>query len=248
MVLGCNTRGKKQEPVMNNQEDQMKSMKDDIFNRINPLKDEIINLKEIVIRNLQDKNEKLRCRFESLAKLCSKHESDHNSLPQYGRSNNVALSGIPESVSEDILEESVISVLADIDVFVERHYIEACNRFGKPDRQKSQKTIVPFVNRKNCKKVLFNKKKLGSTDCSKHNFMPNTNIFANENFAPMNESNAYICRNLKHSGLIHVCFSRDDIVKIKRQEKDRPVNVFHMEKNKGMDKDIFLDASQAVNN
>ena len=155
MVFGCNTRGKKQEPVMNNQEDQMKSMKDNIFNRINPLKDEIINLKEIVIRNLQDENEKLRCRFESLAKLCSKHESDHNSLPQYGRSNNVALSGIPESVSEDILEESVISVLADIDVFVERHYIEACNRFGKPDRQKSQKNNCAFCEQKKLQESLI---------------------------------------------------------------------------------------------
>ena len=48
---------------MNNQ-DQMKSMEDNIVNQINSLKDEIINLKEIAIRNLQDKNEKLRHRCE----------------------------------------------------------------------------------------------------------------------------------------------------------------------------------------
>ena len=58
-------------------------------------------------------------------------------------------------VSEDVLEESVISVLADIDVFVESEDVEACQRFGRPDRDKSQKTMVCFVNRKNCKKVLF---------------------------------------------------------------------------------------------
>ena len=63
MVHGYNTRGKKQEPDMNNQ-DQMKNMEDNIVNRINSLKDEIINLKEIAIRNLQDKNEKLRHRCE----------------------------------------------------------------------------------------------------------------------------------------------------------------------------------------
>ena len=33
----------------------MKSIEDNIVNRINNLKDEIINLKEIVIRNLQKK-------------------------------------------------------------------------------------------------------------------------------------------------------------------------------------------------
>ena len=155
MVHGYDTRGKKQKPVMDNQ-DQMKSMEDNMVNQINSLKDEIINLKEIVIRNLQDENEKLRRRCELLEKRCLKYESHHNALAEYGRQNNIVLSGIPESVSEDVLEESVISVLADIDVSVESQDIEACLRFGRPDRYKSQKTIVRFVNRKNCKKVLSN--------------------------------------------------------------------------------------------
>ena len=67
MAHGYKTRGKKQEPVMNKQ-DQMKSMEDHIVNRINSLKDKIINLKEIVIRNLQDENEKLRRRCKRLEK------------------------------------------------------------------------------------------------------------------------------------------------------------------------------------
>ena len=116
------------------------------------------------------------------------------------------LSGIPKLVSEDVLEESVISVLADIDVFVESEDIEACHRFDKPDRDKSQKTIVHLVNRKNCKKVLFNKKKLSNIDCSRHSFTQNTKIFANENLTPMYESIAYNCRKLKcrrsHSWLL----------------------------------------------
>ena len=189
---------------MNNQ-DQMKSMEGNIVNWINSLKDEIINLKEIVIRNLQDKNETLWCRCERLEERCSKYESDHNALTQYGQQNNVVLSGISESVSEDVLEESVISVLAVIEVFVESEDTEVCHRFGKPDREKSQKTIVHLVNRKNYKKVLFNKKKLNSIDCSKHNFTQNTKIFSNENLTPMNESIAYNCRKLKqwfHSWLL----------------------------------------------
>ena len=110
---------------MNNQ-DQMKSMEDNIVNQI--------NLKEIVIRNLQDENEKLRHRCEQLEKQCSKYESDHNALAQYGWRNNVVLSGIPELVSEDVLEESVISVLADIYVFVESEDIETCHRLGKQEK------------------------------------------------------------------------------------------------------------------
>ena len=189
-----------------------------------------------------------------MEKQCSKYESDHNALAQYGRRNNIVLSGIPESVSEDVLEESEISVLADIDVSVESQHIEACHRFSKPDRDKSQNTTARFVNRKNCTKVLFNKKKCSSIDCSKHNFTQNTKIFANENLTPMNESIAYICRKLKHCGLIHGCFSRDGIVTIKRREKDRPVKIFHIDKLHGLfpdfdfgdaenEDDIFHDAS-----
>ena len=111
----------------------------------------------------------------------------------------------------------------------EVHNIESCDRFGKPDRDKTQKTIVHLVDRKNYQKVLFNKKTLDSIDCSKQNFMQNTKIFANENLTPMNESIAYNCSKLKHSGLIHGCFLRDVIVRIKRWEKDRPVNIFHMD-------------------
>ena len=95
-------------------------------------------------------------------------------------------------------------------------------------------------------------------DNSKHNFTQNTKIFANENLTPMNESTAYNCRKLKRNGLIHGCFLRDGIVRIKRREKDRPVKIFHMDKLHGLfpnfdfgdadDKDnVFLDASQVVN-
>ena len=153
----------------------------------------------------------------------------------------------------------MILVLTDIDVSVESQDIEACHRFGKPDRDKSQKTIVRFVNRKNCKKFLLNKKKLSSIACSKNSFTQNTKIFANENLTPMNESIAYNYRKLKYSGLIYGCFLREGIVRIKRRERDRPVKIFHMNKlhelfldfdfgDADNEDDILLDASQVVNN
>ena len=81
-------------------------------------------------------------------------------MAQYGRRNNVVfLSGIPENVPDNNLESTVISVLLDTDVQVESRDIEACHRIGKPS-SKTQKTIVRFVNRKNCEKVLANKKKV----------------------------------------------------------------------------------------
>ena len=57
-----------------------------------------------------------------------------------------------------------------------------------------------------------------------------TNIFVSENLAPMNETIAYNCRKLKHSGLIHACYSRNGIVYIKENETSKPIKVFHLDK------------------
>ena len=150
-------------------------------------------------------------------------------MAQYGRRNNVVFSGIPENVPDNNLESTVISVLSDIDVQVEPRDIEACHQIGKPT-SKTQKTIVRFVNRKNCEKVLANKKKLLKLNNEKHNFHAGTNIFVNENLTPMNETIAFNCRKLKHSGLIHACYSRNGIVYIKANETSRTINVFHLGK------------------
>ena len=87
-----------------------------------------------------------------------------------------------------------------------------------------------FKNRKNCKKNLSNKKKLSKIDCRKHNFSSNTKIFARENLILMNESIVDNCCKLKHNRLIYGCFSRDGIIRIKREERARPVKIFHMDK------------------
>ena len=86
-------------------------------------------------------------------------ESNHNDLALYGRRNNVVFSGIPENVPDNNLESMVTSVLPDIDVQVEPRDIQACHQIAKPI-SKTEKKIVRFVNRKNCEKVLANKKTL----------------------------------------------------------------------------------------
>ena len=74
----------------------------------------------------------------------------------------------------------------------------------------------------------------------------------------MNESTAYNCCKLNPNGLIYGCFSRDGIVRIKCEERAKPVNIFHMDKHHQLfpdfdfgdadeDEDIFPDASQVAN-
>ena len=126
------------------------------------------------------------------------------------------------------LEESV---LADIGVFVEHQNIHG----SLPKIWQSWQTEIIKGNyaiqkQKKLQKKLSNKKKLSKIDCRKHNFSSNTKIFARENLILMNESIANNCCKLKHNRLIYGCFSRDGIIRIKREERARPVKIFHMDK------------------
>ena len=109
-----------------------------------------------------------------------------------------------------------------------------------------------FLNRKHCKKALLNRRKLQNLDKEKHGFSQNTQVFINENLTLMNENIAFNGRKIKRSGLVHACFTVDDIVRIKKSENSKPLKVFHMKNlrelfpdfNFDVDEDLFLDASQ----
>ena len=95
-------------------------------------------------------------------------EQNLNSLGQYGRRNNLVLLGIPESILDNQLENTVSSILSDVGVSIQSEEIEACHRFGKTDwKTKSKKITIRFANRKHCKKALLNKKKLNNINNDK---------------------------------------------------------------------------------
>ena len=82
-----------------------------------------------------------------------------NNLEQYGIRKNIIISGIPDSVDNNQLEESVLKFLLTL-TLMWQVMIEACHRIGKKDsRIGSTKTIIRFPNRKHAKQALYNKKK-----------------------------------------------------------------------------------------
>ena len=97
-------------------QDSLDKLEKSIVQSINSLKDEIINLKDIVIKDLQDENAWLKEKCEKLENRVAILESNHNDLVQYGRCNNIVFRVIPENVSDNNLESTAISVLSDIDV------------------------------------------------------------------------------------------------------------------------------------
>ena len=99
----------------------------------------------MIIKNLQAENERLREKVSSLESKVTSLEIDQNKLEQYGRRNNIEVSGIPDSVKENCLEEKIISVFTSVGIEVKSYDIEACQRIEK-SRNCSKKTIVRFSN------------------------------------------------------------------------------------------------------
>ena len=92
------------------------------------LKEEINNLKNVIIKRLQDENVILRDRCRKLEQELVEFECSANNLEQYGKRNNIIISGIPDSVDNSQLEESVTEILTDINIDVASNDIEACHK------------------------------------------------------------------------------------------------------------------------
>ena len=99
--------------------------------RFDNLDKEMLNLKDVIIKDLQVENQRLRSRIINLEKKVISLEENSNSLVQYGRRNNLEITGIPDDVDDQKLEEKVIQILDKIDVNVSSKNVEACHRIGK---------------------------------------------------------------------------------------------------------------------
>ena len=102
-----------------------------LMQNITNLKDEVISLEDIIIKNFQDENKRLKTKVNVWENKIIHLEIQNNNLDQYSRRNNVEISGIPQSVSDNQLEEKVVNILKAIDVNITTNEIEACHRLGK---------------------------------------------------------------------------------------------------------------------
>ena len=199
-IIHDNIRSKKQLSF----EDAVEKMESNILEEISKLnadvrsmKDKLLNMKDVIMNCLQDENALLRSRCSKLEDKVVSLESSVNQVEQYGRRNNIVISGIPDDVADDDLEDVVTSIMEDVDVIVKNGDIEACHGIGKSDQKtSSKKTIVRFINRKYCKKALVNRKNLVNINSEmKYNLNRNNKIFINENLTHANESIAFCVKS-----------------------------------------------------
>ena len=98
--------------------------------RFDGLDIELLNLRDVIIKNLQVENEPLRKIVNVLDTKVLTLEGEHNSLDWYGRRNNIKITGIPDNVPNQNLEEKLMNNLNEISVDVSPKDIEACHRVG----------------------------------------------------------------------------------------------------------------------
>ena len=177
--------------------------------RFDGLDIELLNLKDVIIKNLQVENERLRKNVNVLENKVLTLENEHNSLEQYGLQNNIEI-----NVPDQNLEEKVADTLKEVSVAVSPKDIEACHRVGV-SKNDSKKTIVRFVNRKHAKKALTSRKNLRKSSS------PNCNVFTNENLTVKNNEIAFLRRKLKRSGHLTKIYTRDRTVHVSSPEIHR---------------------------
>ena len=73
-----------------------------------------------------------------------------------------------------------------------------------------------------------------------YNFSCDKQIFINESLTKTNKSLTLCGRKLKHSGLIHSCYTKDGVVHIKKSEHAKVIKVHHINSLYGQFSEFFF--------
>ena len=114
------------------------------LSRFDGLDKEFLNLKDVIIKDLQVENQRLCMKVNNLENKVMSLEINGNHLEQYRRGNNLLITGIPDDVSDKNLEEKVIQVLSEIQVNVSSSDNDACHRIGKSENS-SKKELYDLL-------------------------------------------------------------------------------------------------------
>ena len=146
---------------------------------------------------------------------------------QYNRCNCVEFSGIPDTINDNNLDNTIIEACKDINIDVSETDIEACHRL--PVRRNatnaSKRVIVKFVNRKDAESIMSKKFTLSSTDFSRLNI--NNKVYVNPSLCPYYRYLWGRCKDLQRRKMIHHVFCLGSVVAIKLTDQSLPLKIYH---------------------
>ena len=216
--------------------------KDQLIKMVQDLKDENDQLKEMN-QQLQKQLEEIQSELvvtrntsELLSKRITDLERRSSQQEQYSRRECLEFSNIPQTVSQDNLEEKVRHILRKIEVAVESEQIEACHRVGKHGT-----TIVKFSRRKDVSKILANKKKLKDIDSNTLQIPEGTRIYINESLCQAYRDLWIKSKILWKKGKIASFWSSNGTVKLKIKSLSNAVSITHIDDLKELLPEIDFD-------
>lgn len=165
------------------------------------------------IKDLEENKDEI---LNSLVSL----ETELDILNQYGRRENIELTGIPKNIPQENLEDLVIDILRFMGLHINSYDIAGCHRISKAS------VIVRFLNRKHAIESLQNKKHLNGC---KRKF--GYSIYIHENLCPSYKSIYEKCKNLMDDGDIKQLWTYNGVINCKysNESSENPTKIYHYE-------------------
>ena len=121
-------------PSMKSIQESTDSFRDDYKNIVAQLQQDLLVIKDTVIKNLLDENKHLKEMVKLLEENYDEHqdyiidiEKQSQALEQYTHRNSLEISGIPNNISDEALEMKCIEILEAVDISVDNFETEACH-------------------------------------------------------------------------------------------------------------------------
>ena len=193
------------------------------------IKDTLTYLKKLEadIALVKTVNDRLVERFTKTERQCWENT-------QYSRRDTLEIVGIPNSVGNSVLEETVRGVFKKIGVEIDERDVQACHHLKGKER-----TIVKFINRKDCLKILRVKKDLNSLDGV--GLSENTEIFIDESLCPYCRDIWNKCKKLRAIQKIHQFYTISGLIRVKLEETGPSRIITHMVDLKELFPDIDIE-------
>ena len=149
-------------------------------------------------------------------------ERNMHRLEQYSRCECIETVGVPNSITNDLLEEHVVLIFEKLGVVMEPMNIVAYHRLGEIGR-----VIVKLLNRKDAQNVLKEKDKLGSINLYDDNADTNNKrkIFINQSLCPYYRKLYGMVKDLNNEVLIDSFWITNGTIKISLSSQSKPISI-----------------------
>ena len=145
---------------------------------------------------------------------------------QYSRRECLEISGIPDSIPNNNLEETVLKIFNETGVTVNSRDVEACHRLNQKANPK--KVIIKLSKRKDVARVMNNKKKLKSMKPQNIGLPSGCKIYINENLCKYHKYLWWKCKLLQTRGSIQSFWVTNGSIRI-RHQNDQVTSVIRIE-------------------